>query len=89
MVFLFLLLFCNLIIGGIFCVLKCLDVCYDWLLLLSMVFVKYGYLLVVFVGDVCNESMFINVNEDYLVFVLMEGVECLYFIKVSSFFIIV
>lgn len=83
-VFSLLSLLCNLIAGEILRVSKRLDARYDWLPSPSTALAKYGHLLVVFVGDACNESMSINVNEDYLALVSMEGAECSYFTKVSS-----
>ena len=78
-------LLCNLIAGGILLVSKRLDARYDWLPSPSTALAKYGHLLVVFVGDACNESMFMNVSDDYLALVSMEGAKCSYFTKVSSF----
>ena len=76
---------CNLIAGGILRVSKRLDARYDWLPSPSTALAKYGHLLVVFVGDACDANMFMNVKDDYLALVSMEGVKCSYFTKVSSF----
>ena len=64
---------------------KRLDARYDWLPSPSTALAKYDHLLVVFVGDACDGNMIVNVNEDYLALVSMEGAKCSYFTKVSSF----
>lgn len=61
---------------------KRLDARYDWLPSPTTL-AKYGHLLVVFVGDACDSNMFINVQDDYLALVSMEGAKCSYFTKVS------
>ena len=79
-------LVCNLIAGGIILVSKRLNARYDWLPSPSTALAKYGHLLVVFVGDACDaRNMVVNVNDDYLALVSMEGAKCSYFTKVGSF----
>ncbi|XP_078376545.1 uncharacterized protein LOC144659900 [Oculina patagonica] len=69
--------------GGIHLVSKRLDARYDWLPSPTTLD-KYGHLLVVFVGDACDSNMFINVQDDYLALVSMEGAKCSYFTKVQN-----
>lgn len=80
-----LLWLCNLIAGGILRVSKRLDARYDWLPSPSTALAKYGHLLVLFVGDACDGNILMNVKDDYLALVSMEGAKCSYFTKVSSF----
>jgi len=70
--------------GGILRVSKRLDARYDWLPSPSTALAKYGHLLVLFVGDACDGNILMNVKDDYLALVSMEGAKCSYFTKVQN-----